>query len=106
MPKRKGRETPQQAIRAFKAALLELEGLFFETRHFKERMTERRFTMGDVQHLAREGRILNPPEEDIAHGELKWRIEGRALDGRTVYVVFSILEEKKVKGITIETPGG
>jgi hypothetical protein len=41
----------------------------------------------------------------MAHGEWTWRIEGQAVDGRTAYVVFSIVGEKTVKGITIETPG-
>jgi len=74
-------------------------------KHFKERMVERQFDLTDVGHVARSGRIHNPPEWDIAHGEWTWRIEGRAVDGRTVYVVFSVVGEKTVKGITIESPG-
>ncbi len=53
---------------------------------------------------ARTGRIHTPPEWDMAHGEWTWRIEGQAVDGRMVFVVFSILGEKTVKGITMETP--
>lgn len=84
--------------------MLESGREFIETRHFKDRMAARRFDMNDVIHPARTGRILNPPEYDMGHGEWQWRIEGRAVDGRTVYVVFSILGEKQVKGFTIEVP--
>ncbi len=67
-------------------------------------MAERGFELTDVVLLARNGRIPNPPEFDVKHREEKWRIEGKAIDGRAVYVVFSVLGDKRVKGITIETP--
>jgi len=94
-----------QARKAFREALLEPDGTFISVKHFKQRMVERQFDLTDVGHVARSGRIHNPPEWDIAHGEWTWRIEGRAVDGRTVYVVFSVVGEKTVKGITIESPG-
>ncbi len=75
------------------------------SRHFEERMAQRGFGLLDVERLAREGRIFNPPEWDVAHGAWVWRIEGRAVDGRAVYVVFSVNAPKRVTGITIETPG-
>jgi hypothetical protein len=75
-------------------------------KHLKERMLERGFDAADILALAHNGRVLNPPEFDVKHGEWKWRIEGKAIDGRAVYVVFSVLSGKAVKGITIETPGG
>lgn len=99
------RVTAQQARNAFRAALLEQRGEFIQLKHFKERMAERGFELTDVVLLARNGRILNPPEFDVKHREEKWRIEGKAIDGRAVYVVFSVLGDKRVKGITIETPG-
>jgi hypothetical protein len=67
-------------------------------------MASRGFDMTDVIQIARTGRIPNPPEYDMGHGEWKWRIEGRAVDSRTVYVVFSVLGIRQVKGITIEAP--
>jgi uncharacterized DUF497 family protein len=66
---------------------------------------ERGFELTDVVELARSGRIFNPPEFDVKHGEWKWRIEGKAIDRRAVYVVFSVLGDKTVKAITIATPG-
>jgi hypothetical protein len=93
-----------QARKAFREALLEPDGTFISVRHFKERMAQRQFDLNDVGHVARTGRIHNPPEWDMAHGEWTWRIEGQAVDGRTAYVVFGILGEKTVRGITIETP--
>jgi len=67
-------------------------------------MVERQFDMADVVQLARTGVIRNPPEWDTKHGERLWRIEGKAVDNRTVYVVFSLPKQNQVKGITIETP--
>jgi hypothetical protein len=93
-----------EARRAFRAALLKPGGEFIATKHFTNRMASRRFDMNDVVQVARTGRIPNPPEHDMSHDEWKWRIEGRAVDGRTVYVVFSILGDRRVKGITIEAP--
>lgn len=97
--------TAEQARKAFRAALLEEQGVFIALKHFKERMGERGFELTDVVALARSGRIFNPPEFDVKHREWKWRIEGKAIDRRAVYVVFSVLGDKTVKGITIETPG-
>ena len=71
----------------------------------EDRMAQRHFHMGDVRNLAHEGRIYNPPEWDLRHGQYKWRVEGKALDGRTLYVVFVVLGEHRVRAITIETPG-
>ena len=96
-------ETPRQALEASKRALLG-DGEFVTTRHFKERLAGRQFDMTDVEHLAREGRILNPPEWDASHGNWTWRLEGRTVDGRTVYVVFAISGTQQVRGIAIETP--
>lgn len=93
-----------QAVRAFRGALLDLTGEFIATKHFNERLVERQFDVTDVIQLARTGRILHPPEWDTGHGDWTWRIEGRAVDGRMVYVVFSVLGPKQVKGITIEKP--
>ena len=94
-----------QAREAFRGARLEPAGIFIETKHFKERLTEGRFDVNDLKTLARTGAVLNPPEWDVKHGEWVWRIEGRAQDGRTAYVVFGVLGPHQVKAITIETPG-
>jgi hypothetical protein len=51
--------------------LLESGREFIETRHFKDRMAARRFDMNDVIHLARTGRILNPPEYDMGAALLR-----------------------------------
>jgi uncharacterized protein DUF4258 len=94
----------EQARQAFRRPILGSEGEFLTTKHFKERMIERHFDMADVLHLARTGVIHNPPEWDTKHGEWLWRIEGKAVDGRRVYVVFSLPRQHQVKGVTIETP--
>jgi hypothetical protein len=69
-----------------------------------DRLGARRFDMNDVVQLARTGRIPNPPEYDMSRDEWQWRIEGQAMDGRKVYVVFSVLSDQQIKGITIEAP--
>ena len=96
---------PHNALAAFKKAVLMPDGEFIFTGHFEDRMAERNFQMGDVRKLAHEGRIYHPPEWDLRYGQHKWRVEGKALDGRTLYVVFVVLGENRVLGITIETPG-
>jgi len=58
-----------QARKAFREALLEPDGTFISVKHFKQRIMERRFDLNDVGDVARSGRIHNPPEWDIAHGE-------------------------------------
>src|SRR3989304_3765940 len=88
-----------QARQAFREALLDPKGEFTATRHFTERMRERRFDLADVIQIARVGRIYNPPEWDTRHGEWTWRIEGKALDGRAVYGGFSLLGKRRGKGI-------
>ena len=103
-PRSAGSTSVHEARRAFRAALLEPGGEFIATKHFTQQMASRRFDMNDVVQIARTGRIPNPPEYDMSHGEWKWRIEGRAVDGRIVYVVFSLLGDKQVKGITIVAP--
>ena len=103
-PKQPPPPSPPQARQAFRETLLDPKGEFVATRHFTERMRERRFDLADVIQTARTGRIYNPPEWDTKHGEWTWRIEGKSLDGRAVYVVFSLLGKRRVKGITIETP--
>lgn len=105
-PQLPDRPSATQAREAFRGALLERDGTFISVKHFKERMVERGFDFSDLFHLARAGQIYNPPELGMKHSELVWRIEGQAVDGRKVYVVFTVLGEKQVKGITIETPGG
>ena len=93
----------EQARQAFRGPLLGSEGEFLATKHFKGRMLERQCDMADVMQLARTGVIHNPPEWDTKHGEWLWRIEGKAVDGRTVYVVFGLPRPHQVKGVTIET---
>ncbi len=76
-------------------------GAVVETRHFKERMAQRRFDQLDVVNLAYTGRISRPPTWDAKHQEWKWRVEGRAVDDRPIAEVFTVIEPLRVKAVTI-----
>ena len=69
-------------------------------------MRQRRFDNLDLVNLAYEGRIFAPPQWDARHREWKWRVEGRAVDGRPMAVAFTVLGPRRVKAVTIMRRGG
>ena len=56
--------------------------------HVKEALKDDDLDILDAAAVLRSGQIYNEPEQDIKSGEWKYRIEGRAVDGKRLAIVF------------------
>jgi len=69
-------------------------GLVVITRYFKKRLAQRGFSMQDVTHVLKTGRIYNEPEIDINSGKPRYRVEGETLDEDVLKVIAELYDEK------------
>ena len=81
-------------------------GEFIETKHFSNEMANEGFDRNDLRRLAHGGRIVGRPEWDARHRAWKWRIEGVAVDGRRLAVIFNVLGPRRLRAITAFGLGG
>lgn len=84
-------------IQAEKIIRLHLsDGFVVITSHFKKRLAERGFSMQDVTHVLKSGRIYSEPEIDINSGKPRYRMEGETLDEEVLKVIAELYDEKTI----------
>lgn len=76
-----------QALKQAKTCLT--SGAVLPTRHFRERMAERKIEMGDVRHVIKTGRVTDH-ERDVKTGDWKYALSGQTLDGESIKVIFAL----------------
>jgi len=74
------------------------------TFHIKKRMKQRKYDPQDLECILDKGKVKKPAEWDGEYGEWTYCMEGVAIEGDKAVVVLSIVEDKKIKCITIK-PG-
>jgi len=57
-------------------------------KHCREELANEDFDILDARNVLRKGNIFMQPELDIKTGDWKYRMEGKAIDGRSLAVVF------------------
>lgn len=57
-------------------------------KHFREELANEGLDILDAHHILKTGKILQEPEPDIRSGDWKYRIEGIAVDGGALAIVF------------------
>jgi len=75
-----------------RAAVLRQRGSAALTRHFRERMQQRRVTMNDIGYLFETGIVQRTVEIDDESERWEYTIRGKDLDGSDLAVVFSFDE--------------
>ncbi len=71
-------------------------GFVVITSYFKKRLAQRGFSIQDVTHLLKTGRIYNEPEIDINSGKPRYRVEGETLDEEVLKVIAELYDEKTI----------
>ncbi len=64
-------------------------------------MDERNYSIHDVEIVLRKGTVKEPPEYDDDHGQWKYKVEGKTIDGDKAVVVTVILSHHELLAITI-----
>lgn len=72
------------------------DGKILPSRHFKERLLERKLSMQDVVCAIKKGRITEEPELDIKIGNWKYRVRGKTIDEDPVIIVAAINEDHSI----------
>jgi hypothetical protein len=78
----------QEALDLLRYCMSE-SGAIVPGRHFRDKLCEEGIQIDAAYLVMRAGNIYEPPEEDIATGEWKWKIEGLEPDGKWLAIVFS-----------------
>lgn len=65
-------------------------GYTYPTKHFKDRLKERKVTMQDIEYVLKLGRINKPPELNIETGVWKYTVRGETLDEKKIAVVLTV----------------
>jgi len=74
------------------------DGAVVSPKHARQRMSENGIDNNDILKLAKTGVVLNDPEIHIKTNQMTYRIES---DAQKLKVVFNILDQSKVRLITI-----
>ena len=93
--------TLDEALGAFKSAVLRPDGRCMESAHFADQMAQAGFDASDLTRLAHQGRIPRAPEWDTPHRAWKFRIEGHGVDRRWLGVIFNVMGPHAVKAVTV-----
>lgn len=64
-------------------------------------MTSRDIDTNDLLSVKDTGVILREPEKDIKTGDWKYTIKGEDLEGQQLEIVFTILDENRIKLISV-----
>lgn len=57
-------------------------------KHCRDELANEDFDVLDARNVLRKGNIFMEPELDVRSGDWKYRMEGKAIDGRALAVVF------------------
>jgi hypothetical protein len=57
--------------------------------HFRDELRKEGLTILDAWRVLKEGKIYDPPEQDIKTGEWKYTVEGHEPEGKWLEIVFS-----------------
>lgn len=76
-------------------------GEVIPSKHFRDELANENLCHVDAWTVLREGRIYNPPEENLRTGEWNYRIEGYEPDGKWLGIVFCFKQIDRVLLITV-----
>ena len=85
---------PAQALKRIKKNLT--NGKTYPTKHFRERLTERKISMQDANYVLKRGNITDEPELDIKTHHWKYKVRGKTVDNEQVSVVVALSDDSSI----------